>query len=123
MPIEPNAVTVGDVTALDRTMDADDACVHDSLCALQAPSGLTRLSEMMTAAELRTRRGSAFHPAEVRRVVERLLAAGHATRDPQGRVRATAPHSQQRLREMLLDPVRARAWFSAWRRLNSFDHG
>ena len=102
-------------------MRAEDALVHDTLCALQAPSGLTRVSDMMTAAGLRTERGAAFNPVEVRRVVDRLLAAGHATRDPQGRVRATLPHGAARFRELMRSPLRAQAWFEAWRKLIDFE--
>ena len=123
IPVEPNAsvATVGDVTDLDRSMGPDDALVHDTLCALQAPSGLTRVSDMMTAAGLRTERGSAFNPTEVRRVIDRLLAAGHATRDAQGRVRAALPHGAARFREMMRPPRRAQAWFEAWCKLIDFD--
>jgi len=102
-------------------MRAEDALVHDTLCALQAPSGLTRVSDMMTAAGLRAERGVAFNPIEVRRVVDRLLAAGHATRDPQGRVRATLPHGAARFRELMRSPQRAQAWFDAWRKLIDFE--
>ena len=112
---------VGDITAHDLTMGRDDALVHDTLCALQAPSGVTRVSEMMAAARLRTERGSQFNGVEVRRVTDRLLAARHATRDTQGRIRAVSPHAEARLREMLLDPVQAKAWFDAWRELCDFD--
>ena len=123
IPVEPNAsvATGGDVTDLDRSMGPDDALVHDTLCALQAPSGLTRVSDMMTAAGLRTERGSAFNPTEVRRVIDRLLAAGHATRDAQGRVRAALPHGAARFREMMRPPRRAQAWFEAWCKLIDFD--
>ncbi|MEO6030689.1 MAG: hypothetical protein ABIP61_02110, partial [Burkholderiaceae bacterium] len=112
---------IGDITARDRTMGRDDAQVHDTLCALQAPSGMTRVSDMMAAAGLRTERGSAFNPVEVRRVIDRLLAARHATRDPQGRVRAASPHGEVRFREMMREPGRASAWFDAWRKLIDFD--
>ena len=112
---------VSDITGLDRSMGAEDARVHDTLCALQAPSGLTRVSDMMTAAGLRTERGAAFNPIEVRRVVERLLAAGHATRDPQGRVRAALPHAAARFRELMRSPQRAQGWFEAWRKLIDFE--
>ncbi len=95
--------------------------VHDTLCALQAPTGMTRLSDMMTAAGLRTARGTAFNPIEVKRVLERLLAGSHATRDSQGRVRAAAPHGPARFAEMMRDPLRAQAWFDAWRKLVQFD--
>ena len=124
IPIDPDArvEVAGDVTALDRRMGHDDALVHDALCALQAPSGLTRVAEMMAAAELRTQRGSAFNPTEVRRVIERLLVTRHATRDGQGRVRAAPPHAEARFREMMLAPQRAKAWFEAWRKLTDFDH-
>ncbi len=111
----------GDITAHDLTMGRDDALVHDTLCALQAPSGVTRVSEMMAAAKLRTERGSQFNAMEVRRFTDRLLAARHATRDTQGRIRAVLPHAEARLREMLLDPVQAKAWFDAWRELCDFD--
>ncbi|MDE2299862.1 MAG: hypothetical protein KGK18_17055, partial [Burkholderiales bacterium] len=131
IPDEPLAVAAaanasartggGDVTTLDLTMGPDDARVHDTLCALQAPVGLTRLSEMMAAAGLRTERGSGFNPAEVKRVIDRLLAAGHATRDVQGRVRAALPHAQARWRELMRAPQPARAWFDAWRKLVNFD--
>ncbi len=110
-----------DITGLDRSMGSEDALVHDTLCVLQAPSGLTRVSDMMTAAGLRTERGAAFNPIEVRRVVERLLAAGHATRDAQGRMSATLPHREQRFRELMRSPQRAQAWFDAWRKLIDFD--
>ena len=124
-PIPPeshHAVTaVGDVVALDLTMTPEDARVHDTLCALQAPSGLTRVSEMMVAANLLTQRGTAFNPTEVRRVIDRLLEANHATRDTLGRLRATLPHGEARFREMMLTPQRAQAWFDAWRKLNDFD--
>ena len=114
-------LSVGDVTAVDRTMGRDDALVHDTLCALQAPSGLSRVSDMMTAAGLRTERGSGFSAAEVRRVIDRLLAAGHATRDTQGRLRAASPHGEARFGEMMRAPGRAKAWFEAWRALTRFD--
>ncbi len=113
---------VGDVTAFDRNMTAEDAMVHDTLCAMQAPTGLVRLSEAMAAAGLRTLRGTGWHPNEVKRVLERLLAAGHATRDAQGRIRAAAPHGTARFAEMMRDPQRARAWFDAWRKLVQFEH-
>ncbi len=130
IPPEPAARTtakaetppVGDITTLDRTMRADDAKVHDTLCVLQAPSGVTRLADMMTAAGLRTERGSGFNPVEVRGVVDRLLASGHATRDPQGRVRAASPHAAARFRALMLDAPSATAWFDAWRKLVNFDH-
>ena len=97
-------------------MRADDAQVHDTLCVLQAPSGVTRVADMMTAAGLRTERGSGFNPVEVRGVVDRLLASGHATRDTQGRVRAAAPHASARFRALMLDATSATAWFDAWRK-------
>ena len=113
--------SVGDVTAFDRHMTPEDALVHDTLCALQAPSGLVRLTEMMAAAGIRTLRGAAFHPPEVKRVLERLLASGHAKRDVQGRVRAAEPHGSARFAEMMRDAPRAKAWFEAWRKLVQFD--
>ncbi len=119
-PLRPDT-GVGDITAYDRHMTAEDALVHDTLCALQAPTGLVRLTEMMAAAGLRTLRGAAFHPPEVKRVLERLLAGGHATRDGQGRVRAAAPHGAARFAEMMRDGARATAWFEAWRKLVQFD--
>jgi superfamily II DNA or RNA helicase len=112
---------VGDVTTIDLTMTPEDAIVHDTLCALQAPSGMQRVSDLITAVGGRTARGTAFNPMEVKRVMERLMAAGHAKRDTQGRMRATLPHAAERFRSMMLDPVRATAWFDAWRKLNDFD--
>ncbi len=102
-------------------MGHDDALVHDTLCALQAPSGLSRVSDMMTAAGLRTQRGTGFSAAEVRRVIDRLLAGGHATRDTQGRLRPASPHGEARFGEMMRAPERAKAWFEAWRALTRFD--
>ncbi len=118
---DPTPSSVSDITGFDRSMRAEDALVHDTLCALQAASGLTRVSDMMTAAGLRTERGAAFNPTEVRRVVDRLLAAGHATRDAQGRVRATLPHGAARFRELMRAPQHAQAWFEAWRKLIDFE--
>jgi superfamily II DNA or RNA helicase len=118
----PPSSDVGDVTAFDRNMTADDAHVHDTLCVMQAPSGVVRLTELMAAAGIRTERGAAFHPPEVKRVLERLLAGGHATRDAQGRVRAAAPQGPARFAEMMRNPARANAWFDAWRKLVHFDH-
>ncbi|MFZ2650656.1 MAG: hypothetical protein WA210_11190, partial [Burkholderiaceae bacterium] len=106
----------------DPAMGEDDTSVHDTLCALQAPSGLNRLSETMAAAALRTERGSAFNPAEVRRSVDRLYAAGHVTRDAQARWSAAQPHAGARFRELMLEPRRAKAWFEAWRAVSRFDH-
>ncbi len=120
-PAPASATPVGDITTLDRTMRTDDAKVHDTLCVLQAPSGVTRLADMMTAAGLRTERGSGFNPVEVRGVVDRLLASGHATRDTQGRVRAAAPHAAARFRALMLDAPSASHWFNAWRKLVNFD--
>ena len=102
-------------------MTAEDALVHDTLCALQAPSGLTRIADLMGAGGLRTPRGAAFSPVEVRRVLDRLLAAQHVGRDPQGRFQALAPHGPARYQSMMLEPARATAWFEAWRKLNDFD--
>ncbi len=115
------AHATGDITTLDRHMGIEDAMVHDTLCALQAPSGVTRLADMMAAAGLRTQRGTAFNPMETRRVVERLIAAGHASRDPQGRLRATAPHGAARFVSMMHDAAQARRWFEAWCRLTDFE--
>jgi hypothetical protein len=112
---------VGDVTTIDLTMNAEDATVHDTLCALQAPSGMQRVSDLITAVGGRTARGTAFNPMEVKRVMERLVAAGHARRDTQGRMRATLPHGSERFRSMMLDSARSTAWFDAWRKLNDFD--
>jgi len=50
-----------------------------------------------------------------------LLAARHATRDTQGRLRAVSPHAEARFRDMMLDPRQATAWFDAWRELCDFD--
>ena len=127
IPPEPAAAaaaataTPGDITAFDRTMGPDDALVHDTLCVLQAPSGLTRVSDMMVAAGLRTERGGAFNPAVVRQVLERLLASHFATRDTQGRIRATTPHAEARFHQMMAVPQQAQAWFAAWRALNRFE--
>jgi len=114
-------MAVGDITAYDRNMTVEDALVHDTLCAMQAPTGLVRLTEMMAAAGVRTLRGAAFHPPEVKRVLERLLAGGHVTRDAQGRIRAALPHGAARFAELMRDPQRARAWFDAWRKLVRFE--
>ena len=103
-------------------MGRDDALVHDTLCALQAPSGLNRVSEMMAAVGMRTERGTAFNPVEVRRFVDRLVAAGHAQRDTQGRVSAAQPQAGVRFRELMLERRSAKAWFEAWRVVNRFDH-
>ncbi len=110
-----------DITLLDRNMGVDDARVHDTLCALQAPSGITRVADMMGAAGLRSERGTAFNPMETRRVVERLIAAGHASRDAQGRLRASAPHAAARFMAMMRDAAQARRWFEAWCRLTDFE--
>jgi superfamily II DNA or RNA helicase len=112
---------VGDVTSIDLTMTPEDATVHDTLCALQAPSGMQRVSDLITAVGGRTARGTAFNPMEVKRVMERLVAAGHARRDTQGRMRAALPFGDERFRSMMLDTARATAWFEAWRKLNDFD--
>ena len=98
MPTLPKAAPAptpaGDVTTLDRNMASEDALVHDALCALQAPTGLVRLTDFLAAAGIRTQRGAAFHPPEVKRVLERLLAGSHVARDAQGRMRATPPHAR-----------------------------
>ncbi len=119
--MNPTNPSVGDVTTIDLTMTAEDATVHDTLCALQAPSGMQRVSDLITAVGGRTARSTAFNPMEVKRVMERLVAAGHAKRDAQGRMRASLPHGAERFRSMMLDSVRATAWFEAWRKLNDFD--
>ena len=106
----------------DRGLDPDDALVHDTLCALQAPSHVSRVVEMMAAAGLRTQRRTAFNPMEVRRSVDALVAAGHAQRDTQGRVHAVQPAAGERFREMMREPRAAKAWFEAWRDVNRFDH-
>jgi hypothetical protein len=118
--IQPSNL-VGDVTSIDLTMNAEDATVHDTLCALQAPSGMQRVSDLITAVGGRTARGTAFNPMEVKRVMERLVAAGHARRDTQGRMRPTLPHGAERFRSMMLDSVSAANWFGAWRKLNDFE--
>ncbi|MGL6112954.1 MAG: hypothetical protein ACRC2B_22905, partial [Rubrivivax sp.] len=120
-PPQPSTAGIGDVTAFDRNMTPEDALVHDTLCAMQAHTGLVRLTEMMAAAGLRTPRGTAFQPPEVKRLLERLLAGGHVTRDPQGRMRAAEPHGPARFVEMMRDAPRAKAWFEAWRKLVNFD--
>ena len=112
---------VGDVRALDRTMTQDDAAVHDTLCVLQAPSGLTRVTDLMAASGVRSERGAGFSPIDVRRIVDRLVAAGHVRRDPQGRVRALGFHATERFRELMADAPRGRGWFDAWRKLVDFD--
>ena len=124
IPLEPGppVAPASGLTALDRTMTSEDALVYDALCALQAPSGSTRVAEMLAAAGVRTERGAAFHQPEVKRLIDRLLAAGHATRDKQGRLSAAAPHGPARFAEMMREPARAEAWFEAWRKLTSFDH-
>ncbi|MEO6410575.1 MAG: hypothetical protein ABIO45_17745, partial [Burkholderiaceae bacterium] len=116
-----SAAPAGDVRTLDRSMGADDAQVHDALCILHAPTGVQRLADLMTAAELRTARGTRFNPVEVRGVVDRLVAHGHAHRDLQGRLRGTEPHAVARFHSLMRDPVAARGWFDAWRRLVNFD--
>ncbi len=111
-----------DATRLGSCLGHDIALVHDTLCALQAPSYVTRVAEMLAAAGLRTERGTAFNPMEVRKFVDALVAAGHAKRDTQGRVRAVEPAASERFRDMMLEPRRAKAWFEAWREVNRFDH-
>ena len=102
IPLEPGppVAPASGLTALDRTMTSEDALVYDALCALQAPSGSTRVAEMLAAAGVRTERGAAFHQPEVKRLIDRLLAAGHATRDKQGRLSAAAPHGPARFTEI-----------------------
>ncbi len=100
----------------------DDALVHDTLCALQAPSHVSRVAEMMAAAGLRTERNTAFNPMEVRKLIDALVAAGHATRDTQGRICAVQPRAGERFREMMREPRSAKAWFEAWRAVNRFEH-
>ena len=112
----------GDVTTLDRNMTAEDALVHDALCALQAPTGLVRLTEFLAAAGMRTPRGAAFHPPEVKRHLERLLAGSHVERDAQGRLRAAAPHGPARFAAMMRQPAQAQSWYAAWRKLVHFEH-
>ena len=121
VPAVPAVDRVGDVRALDRTMRQDDAAVHDALCVLQAPSGLTRVTDLMAASGVRSERGAGFSPIDVRRIVDRLHDAGHIRRDPQGRVRALDPHATERFRELMADAPRARGGFDAWRKLVDFD--
>jgi superfamily II DNA or RNA helicase len=116
-----DATEVGDVQTLDKTMGPDDALVHDALCVMQAPTGMTRLSEMMTAAGLKTAHNTNFNPAEVRKAMDRLLASGHMRRDVQSRSHATAPHGPARFRQLMRDPAQAAMWFEAWRKLTNFD--
>ena len=122
MPKPAAAAPAGDVTTLDRNMTAEDALVHDALCAMQAPTGLVRLTEFLAAAGIRTPRGAAFHPPEVKRHLERLLADSHAVRDSQGRIHAAQPHAAVRFAALMRDPVQARAWYMAWRKLTHFEH-
>ncbi len=110
------------VTGLDRRMGPDDAAVHDALCVLGAPTGTGRLSEFVTAAQYRVQRGAAFSPLETRRVVDRLIEAGHVQRDAQGRLTATAPHAQARFGAIMRNAESAARWYAAWRNMVNFDH-
>ncbi len=125
VPLEPStpAAPPSGLAALDVKAGRDEALVWDAICALQAPSGTTRISELLGAAGLRTERGAAFHSPDVKRVTDRLLEAGHVVRDVQGRLVAAAPHGMQRFLEMMREPARGKAWFDAWAKVFSFHHG
>ncbi len=119
----PSAAPASSSGTAGEPLDRDIALAYDTLCAMQVPMGVTRLSEAMAAAGLRTARGTAFTPAELRRSIEHLLAAGLARRDSQSRLFAAAPAAQQRFRELMREPAQARGWFAAWRTLHDFDRG
>ncbi len=103
-------------------MAIDDAVVHDALCVLGAPTGVTRLSEFLAAAQYRLQRGAALSPVEVRRLADRLVEAGHVQRDPQGRLTATAPHCHARFGAIMRQPESAARWYAGWQRMVNFEH-
>ena len=101
--------------------DTDRSALFDALAFWQAPLTTTQLIDVLAAAKLRTERGSGFHNAEVRRLLDELAERGLASRDDRGRWSAQREAGWQRFRDIVLDPRRREFWWSAWRERHHFE--
>ena len=103
-------------------LDADRSALFDALAFWQAPLTTTQLIDALSAAKLRTERGSGFHNDEVRRLLGELAEHSLASRDDRGRWSAHREAGWQRFRDIVLDTGRREFWWSAWRARHDFEN-
>ena len=101
--------------------DSDRSALFEALAFWQAPLTTTQWIDVLAAATLRTERGSGFHNAEVRRLLDELAERGLASRDDRGRWSAQREAGWQRFRDIVLDEQRRDFWWNAWRTRHQFD--
>ncbi len=104
------------------TDNPDRSPVFDALAFSQVPLTANQLIDLLAAAGSRTRRGSGFHNAEVRRLLDELADIGMASRDERGRWSAAREAGWQRFRALVEDDSSREFWWQAWRRRHHFDN-
>jgi superfamily II DNA or RNA helicase len=104
------------------TPHPDRERLFDALAFSQAPTTANHLIELLGAAGVRTLRGSGFHNAEVRRVLDELAGLGLAARDDRGRWSAARDTGWQRFRALVSDDADRERWWRAWRQHRHFDN-
>ena len=104
-PIPEQPSLLADAALPPEQENGDRAAVFDALAFSQAPTTAHQLVELIASAGLRTRRGSAFHANEVRRLLDELAAQGLASRDDRGRWTAQRDVGWLRFRALVAEPA------------------
>ncbi len=105
------------------TANPDRELVFDALAFSQAPLTANQLIDLLLAANCRTARGSGFHNADVRRLLDELAELKLASRDERGRWSAPRDAGWQRFRAIVQGDTRREFWWQAWRKRHNFDRG
>lgn len=100
---------------------ADHSALFDALAFTQAPQTATQLIDLLVVARLRTARGSAFHNAEVRRLLDELAERGLVARDDRGRWSAQREVGWQRFRAIVQNDASREFWWRTWRERYNFE--
>jgi superfamily II DNA or RNA helicase len=121
--MKPPATQTSFLTGTAPTTNPDRDLVFDALAFSQAPTTANQLIDLIAAADSSTVRGTRFHNAEVRRLLDELAELKLASRDERGRWSAPRDAGWQRFRAIVLDDARRESWWQAWRKRHHFDRG
>ena len=109
-------------TAHLATLTPDQHSLFDALAFVQMPVNANHLVELLTCANRRTARGSAFHGGPLRALLADLMALRLVQTDGRGQWWVPPEFAWPHFVRMAKQPESRRLWWDAWRAHQHFDN-
>jgi len=117
LPLPGLADTAPSTTGL----PADALTLLHALAVLHTPVTANRLASLLDGARLRTQRGTHFHSAETRRLLDELLEQGLVLSEAQGLWHVPHDAVWPILVRLASDPTSRSQWWQFWRQMHHFE--